>query len=182
MSLLPYILGDFLPPKRYNSSAGSLPSHLSISPKELELIQSLIRYGQLRRLIDFNRLAPKSHIGKDGFEVRLNVENFRPEEITIKTVDDSVIIEAKNERKNDNELVSSHCRRRYELPSGFRPEEITATMSSDGVLTVKCPRASIDKNNVRQIEVKQTGPARQIDDVDKKSEQQEKKADRCRVF
>lgn len=139
-------------------------------------------WSQLRRLVDLNRLAHKPHIGKDGFEVHLNVENFLPEEVSIKTVDDSIIIEAKCERESEHEFVSSRYRRRFELPSGFRPEDVVSTMSSDGVLTVKCPRAPIDKNSVRQIEVKQTGPARQTESEGQQPKQQDEKADRCRVF
>lgn len=182
MSLIPYILDDYLPLKRYNSIVGSFPGHLTLTPRELKLIQSLIPIGQLRRSADLYRSIPNSHIGKDGFEVHLNVEKFKPEEVTVKTVDDSIIIEAKSERKSENEFVSSHYRRRYELPDGFRPNDVISTMSSDGVLTVRCPRTPVDKNSVRQIEIKQTGTARQIEEGDTPPKQENEKTDRCRVF
>lgn len=75
--------------------------------------------------------------------------------------------------RRDNEYVSSQYRRRYELPTGFRVEDVVPTMSSDGILTIQCPRAPIDKSSVRQIEIQKIGPVRQ---------QCAAEADRCRVF
>lgn len=150
---------------------------LELSPRELKLLRALNLVNQIQQ---------KSHIGKDGFEVRLNVQNFKPEEVTIKTVDDSIVIEAKCERKTDNEFVSSQYRRRYELPSDFRAEDVVSTMSSDGVLTIECPRAAVEKSSIRQIEIKPTGPVRQRratgEGDNKENDLEEQQADRCRVF
>lgn len=174
-----------LPSKQCNQTV-TRPRYSELTPRELKLFRALNSVDQLRRAANVNRTVQKSHIGKDGFEVRLNVENFKPEEVLIKTIDDSIIIEAKCERKSDNEYVSSQYRRRYELPSGFRAKDVVSTMSSDGVLTIKCPRASVDNSSVRQIEIKQTGPVRQRRSTEENekndSTEEEQPAARCRVF
>lgn len=174
-----------LPSKQFNQ-IGNRPGYFRLTPREIQLLRAINSVNQLRRAANVERMAQKSHIGKDGFEVRLNVQNFQPEEVSIKTVDDSIIIEAKCERKSDSEYVSSVYRRRYELPSGFRAEDVISTMSSDGVLTVKCPRASVDESSVRQVEIKQTGPVRQRRSTEEENEndnnEEEKQIDRCRVF
>lgn len=183
MSLLPsnYSFLNDIYPKRFNQ-IGAFPGYLELTPIEQQLIRLLNPANYLRR----NQIAKKSHIGKDGFEVKLNVEKFQPEEISVKTVDDQIIIEAKSERKSDNEYLSSEYRRRYELPSGFRAEDVISTISTDGVLTVKCARAPIDKSSVRQIEIQQTGPIKQQQNENGENKDSikniEESANRCSPF
>lgn len=180
MSLLPYILDEIFPTKRSNEIGSDL---VKLTPRELKLLNALNSISQLRRAA--NRTATKNHIRKDGFQVRLNVQNYKPEEIAIKIVDDSIIVEAKCERKSDTEYVSSEIHRRFELPSGFRPEDVVSTMSSDGVLTIKCPRAPVDKETVRQIKIEQTGPVRQqcLGDEDKENAPiDQENVNRCGIF
>lgn len=158
MSLLPnyYSFLNYIYPKRFNQ-IGFFPGYLELTPREHQLICLMNPLNYLRR----NQIAKKSNVGKDGFEVKLHVEEFKPEEISVKTVDDSIIIEAKCERKSDDEYLLSEYRRPYELPSGFRADDVTSTISTDGVLTVKCARPPIDKSSVRQIKIEQTGPIKQ---------------------
>lgn len=184
MALLPgyhSFLNDICP-KQYNQFGSSL-GQLQLTPKEKQLIRLLLDpVNYLKR----NEIASK-HCGKDGFEVRLNVEKFKPEEVTVKVVDNSIVIEAKCERKTDNEYLSSEYRRRYELPDGFRADDVNSTISTDGVLTVKCPRPPIDKSSVRQIEIEQTGPVRhqqrsEIDENSESSAQNKEPVNRCSPF
>lgn len=178
------LLNDFLPTERLSPKFRNIPGYSGINPKELALLRSLNQINQLQRAINLKRInQERSNIGKDGFEVKLNVENFKPEEVTVQTVDNSIIVEAKSERKNENEYVSSHYRRRYELPSGFKCDDVSSTISSDGVLMIKCPRAAVEESSVREIEIQQTGPVRkQIEEGEQKSEEKGEKADRCRIF
>lgn len=115
------------------------------------------------------------HIGKDGFEVKLDVEHFKPEEITVKTVDNSIIIDAKHEEKKDDVgSVSRHIVRRYDLPKGYNPEQVVSSISSDGILTIKCPKAEITKGAiVRKIPIEPTGPARVTYKKTKEDEKEE---------
>ncbi|KAL5290809.1 CRYAB.2 family protein [Megaselia abdita] len=103
----------------------------------------------------------KSVIGKDGFQVSMDVQQFQPNELTVKTVDRTVIVEGKHEEKQDDHgFISRQFVRKYQLPKGFKAEEVTTSLSSDGVLTVKAPKpkAAIEGKE-RILEIQQTGPA-----------------------
>lgn len=41
-------------------------------------------------------MEKQSHFGKDGFQGSLDVQHFAPNEISVKTVDNSIIVEGKH--------------------------------------------------------------------------------------
>lgn len=95
---------------------------------------------------------------EDGFQVSLNVQNFKPEEVEVKVVDNNVIIEAKHEERNEDEsYVSRHFSRRYALPDDCNLKDIVSTLSADGILTVRAPPKEIDTKNARNIHIQHTG-------------------------
>lgn len=103
---------------------------------------------------------------KDGFHVSLNVEHFAPNEINVKVIDKSILVEAKHEERAENgeSYASRHFTRRYVLPDEFNVKDIVSTLSSDGILTVRVPPKEIDPQNIRNIEIQQTGsPARTLE-------------------
>lgn len=105
---------------------------------------------------------PVSTLGKDGFQVCMDVQQFAPNEITVKTVDNSVVIEAKHEEKQDDQgYVSRHFVRRYVLPKEYDVQQVVSTLSSDGVLTVKAPPPTPKEiqGRERTVQIQQTGPA-----------------------
>lgn len=182
MSVQPQIyLNPHLPAKQ-NQNLFMLPRNLPLTSQDIKLIclqNSLIK--QLKHAAKLAELEKNLQLRMDGFEVNLNVRNFKPEEVTVKTGDDSIIVEAKCERKNEHEFVSSQYRRRFELPEGCRSDNVTSTMSSDGILTIKCPKTPIEKIDGRKIEIQLTGAVRptSIQDYDEKStnENNEKSSD-----
>ncbi|GIY29462.1 alpha-crystallin B chain [Caerostris darwini] len=77
----------------------------------------------------------------DKFQVRLDVGHFAPEDITVKTVDDQVVVTAKHEEKVDEHgLVSREFTRRYIMPEGIDMDKVSSSLSPDGVLLVEAPR------------------------------------------
>uniref|UniRef100_A0A0K8TNL1 Putative 23kda heat shock protein schsp23 n=1 Tax=Tabanus bromius TaxID=304241 RepID=A0A0K8TNL1_TABBR len=100
-------------------------------------------------------------VGKDGFQVCMDVQQFKPSELTVKTVDNCIVVEGKHEeREDDHGFISRHFVRRYALPKGYDPNQVVSTLSSDGVLTVKVPPpAKSLESNERVIQIQQTGPA-----------------------
>uniref|UniRef100_A0A1B0FQH5 SHSP domain-containing protein n=2 Tax=Glossina TaxID=44049 RepID=A0A1B0FQH5_GLOMM len=93
-------------------------------------------------------------VGKDGFEANVDVGPFKPYEITVKTCGDTVIVEAKHEKRRDGDnYVGRHIVKRFILPRGYYPNDVRAELSADGVLTVKCPPSS---NTERSVYVRQT--------------------------
>lgn len=84
-------------------------------------------------------------------QVILDVQQFSPDEITVKTVDNHVVVEAKHEEKQDEHgYISRHFVRKYVLPPSHDLINITSTLSSDGVLTITAPK------KVRSIEPRQS--------------------------
>lgn len=97
-----------------------------------------------------------------GFEVSVDVHQFKPNEISVKVVENIVIVQAKHEeRRDDQGLISREFSRRFTLPSGYDVNKIESVLSSEGYLTVKAPPPPPRRYSVeRFIPVQQTGKAR----------------------
>lgn len=160
MSLLPYIVDDFYPTSYNNFGSRYYPSNFYIVPAERSSMRSLS--GLKSQLSYLDDLEKKSHVGKEGFQICLDVQHFQPNEISVKTENNSIFVHGKHEEKQDDHgCISREFTRRYELPKGFKVDDLTSSLSSDGILTLKCPHApSLEGSNVRQIQIQQTGPAR----------------------
>lgn len=107
--------------------------------------------------------AAKATVGKDGYKVCLDVQQFTPEEISVKTVGNSILVEAKHEeRKDEFGSISREFTRRYALPPGFNIKDVVTQLSSDGLLTIKAPpeAKALEGGNVRVLQIEHTGPAR----------------------
>lgn len=118
-------------------------------------------FSEFRNIFDFD--SAETRIGKDGFQVRVNVKDFVPNEISVKTVDNVIVIEAKHEeRKDGHGYISRQFRRRYVIPREFKMENVITELSSDGILNIKVSRDynAKDDGNVRVLKIHQTGPAR----------------------
>ncbi|XP_013117385.1 heat shock protein 23 [Stomoxys calcitrans] len=102
-----------------------------------------------------------SAVGKDGFQVCMDVAQFKPSELNVKVVDNCIIVEGKHEEREDQHgYIQRHFVRRYVLPNGYDAEKVASTLSSDGVLTVSVPKPQIEeKSKERVIQIQQTGPA-----------------------
>ncbi|OWR44206.1 heat shock protein [Danaus plexippus plexippus] len=57
-------------------------------------------------------------------EVHLDVQNFTPEQIQVKTVGNEITVEGKKEIKREDGWTKSHFERRFLLPEGFPPERV----------------------------------------------------------
>jgi HSP20 family molecular chaperone IbpA len=117
----------------------------------------------LQNFTGFSAAVPKSLIGKDGFQVSMDVQQFAPNEISVKTVDNTIVVEAKHEERQDEHgYISREFKRRYALPQGFNIKDVVTQLSSDGILTIKAPPElkAADEGNVRVLQIHQTGPAR----------------------
>lgn len=114
---------------------------------------------------------------KDKFQVILDVQQFKPEEIDVKVVDKCVVVEAKHEEKKDEHgWISRQFVRKYLIPEQCEIDQVTSTLSSDGVLTITAPRKEKQEDVAeRTIKIQQTGkPAIQ----EKEEKQVEKKAEK----
>ncbi|XP_057380257.1 alpha-crystallin A chain-like [Daphnia carinata] len=89
-----------------------------------------------------------------SFQVMVDVTDFEPNEITVKTTDKDIIVHAKHdERKDPNGSISREFRRRITIPSGVKQESITSTMSPEGLLTIMAPKTTSEGSNERVIPI-----------------------------
>lgn len=137
---------------------------LGIHPHELEGLwcpRSWLNHRHTAYPLAKSDLA-STQIGKDGFEVHLDVHQFAPNEIVVKTVDNTILVEATHEERQDEHgYISRQFKRRYVLPKEFNIEQVVSQLSSDGLLTIKAPAPpeAGDKSNVRVVQIQHTGPA-----------------------
>ncbi|KAG5331846.1 L2EFL protein, partial [Acromyrmex charruanus] len=122
---------------------------------------------------NLNRNKPvisTTSIDSDGFKITVNVQQYNPEEITVKVVDNWVIIKGIHEKQNKSNVGSQQFVIRYLLPSSTDIEHITSSTSSDGILMITVPlktdqkviqieqsRRSVSSDNMGQIRPGQIG-------------------------
>lgn len=95
---------------------------------------------------------------KNDFVVNIDVQHFKPEEIAVKTEKNSILVYAKHDEKQDEQgFISRQFTRRYELPNGFNTDDVVSSLSSDGILTVKCASPVVKSVDRRQVPIQQTG-------------------------
>ena len=95
--------------------------------------------------------------GKDGFQACVDVHHFQPCEVSVKTVDHTVVIEGNHEERDDGHgSVQRHFVRKYVLPKEYDMDSIHSTLSSDGVLTIKAPPPSAIKRGERHVNIAHT--------------------------
>lgn len=99
----------------------------------------------------------------DGFQMTMDVSEFKHDEITVKTVAHSVIVEGNHEeREDDHGFVSRHFVRRFEVPAVCDIRDVVSTLSSDGILVVRAPLKPVpETHEERLIQVQQTGISHQ---------------------
>lgn len=92
----------------------------------------------------------------------LDVQQFKPKEITVKTKDNCVIVEGKHEEKQDEHgYISRHFVRRYVLPRNHDAADVVSSLSSDGVLTITAPKKALPAAAERVVPITQAGPAKE---------------------
>ena len=94
----------------------------------------------------------------DSYKILVNVENYNPEELVIKTVDNTVIVEAKHEEKTPEgrSYSTQSFNQSFTLPRGVNPESVTSALSKEGVLTITAPlpKAVKSSNSERLVPIK----------------------------
>lgn len=135
---------------------------------------TLLRSGYLRpwqRPTGLQKLDSGStlNVNDEKFEVMLDVQQFSPNEITVKVTDKFVVVEAKHEEKQDEHgYVSRQFTRRYMLPNDINPDSVTSSLSSDGLLTVTAPMKKLPPpGSERVVPIAQTGPSSKEDNEKK---------------
>lgn len=174
MSVVPLLFRDWWDEEDFARPSRLLDQQFGIGLKRDELLNT---YGSFPRSSLFrNYVRPWRNASplqrqdsgstiqqdKEKFQVILDVQQFAPNEITVKTSGSSIIVEGKHEEKQDEHgFISRHFVRRYVLPQDHDVSDVVSSLSSDGVLTVTAPKRSIKPpTGERVVPITQTGPAK----------------------
>merc|ERR1711971_1241501 len=77
----------------------------------------------------------------DKFMIQLELPGFSPEDFSLKTKDDIIIIEAvHNTKTEDGPSDSRTFTKEFKMPSGVVTEKLSSTYSGAGILTISAPR------------------------------------------
>jgi crystallin alpha B len=86
------------------------------------------------------------------FQVNLDVQQFKPSELTLKTVNDYVVVEGKHEERQDEHgFISRQFQRRYKLPADIELDTVVSQLSSDGVLTISAPKKALPPSGNERV-------------------------------
>ena len=77
--------------------------------------------------------------GSKQLQLQFNMRCFKPEELTVKTVDNKLQVYAKHEEETDHGVIFQEYRREFQLPEGMDLEQMESKLSPDGILTVEGP-------------------------------------------
>merc|ERR1711892_1005854 len=95
---------------------------------------------------------PKVSYEPHQFTVEINVKDYNPEDLMIKTEENVLIIQAKQESKSSKgkSFVSKQFEQSFDLPPGVDPHQIKSSLSNTGVLKVTAPRNSFAGSHTKQ--------------------------------
>uniref|UniRef100_A0A0K0DG48 SHSP domain-containing protein n=1 Tax=Angiostrongylus cantonensis TaxID=6313 RepID=A0A0K0DG48_ANGCA len=90
------------------------------------------RYGQAQRVINDDR----------KFAVTLDVSQFHPDEVKVNLKGRDLIIEGRQEHKDDSSYRKRSFVRKWQLPKDSDVDAINSRLSDSGVLSVEVPKFS----------------------------------------
>nr|AHE77375.1 small heat shock protein [Lissorhoptrus oryzophilus] len=176
MSMLPYFFDTPLYDPSYIRPSRMFHQHFGLGLDPEDLLQPLNLNNRILSrtpagyMRNWQSRAAQQDAGslvsfdKDKFQANLDVQQFKPEEITVKITGDNVLtIEGKHEEKEDEHgYISRHFVRRYVLPKNYDIEKVETKLSSDGVLSITAPSLEGKAVEHKSIPIMQTGePAKQ---------------------
>lgn len=167
MSLVPWAFRDPFFVEPYNrSSFWDRPSRIwdidRFDPWDREFRELTRLPEYLRRNFDslISDSDAKVAFDKDKFQVNVDVQQFAPHEITVRTTGDNTItVEGKHEERPDEHgFIQRQFVRRYVLPKGHDVNHVQSNLSSDGVLTITAPRTDQHQAiGYRTVPIQRTG-------------------------
>ncbi|KAJ8705279.1 hypothetical protein PYW07_011106 [Mythimna separata] len=89
-------------------------------------------------------LRPSIKIGKEKFQLSVDVHQFNKDEIRVKAHPEYVIIEGKQEKNTHQGYALRQFIRKFKLPEGCVTSKMKCTLNPDGILTVEAQRSFKD--------------------------------------
>jgi len=131
-------------------SPSSWTDHANLTPNR-SLVDTDDLFGD-------NSGLSRTFIDGDLYKIEINVQNFKPEDLVIKTVGQTVQVEAKHEEKTSDgaSFSSRNFSQSFTLPREVDPESVASSLSRDGKLTIEAPlpKAKSLASNERLVPIK----------------------------
>lgn len=83
--------------------------------------------------------SPANTEGERKYRVEIDIEDFKPEELTIKTVDQKLTISARREERIGSRTSTKELNREIGLPDTVDPQAVKAFFSDSGKLLIEAP-------------------------------------------
>lgn len=90
-------------------------------------------------IIKPERPIVSDELGNKRLSLRFDCKEFKPEEITVKTVDNRLMIQAKHTEESPGRKVYREFSRQIILPQKIDPLTLNSTLAADGVLSIEAP-------------------------------------------
>jgi HSP20 family molecular chaperone IbpA len=82
----------------------------------------------------------QSSLDKDKkFKVEVDIEDFKPEDLMVKTVDKKLIISARREEKIGSRSSTKELNREFQLPETVEPTSVKCYFNDSGKLLIEAP-------------------------------------------
>ncbi|KAH1011315.1 hypothetical protein HUJ04_000716 [Dendroctonus ponderosae] len=167
-SMCPFARTSRLLDQHFGSGLDPEDFQQPVNPNRREITKTPAGYLRRWRSRDSSNDSGSTLVAdKDKFQASLDVQQFSPEELTIKITGENVLtVEGKHEEKEDQHgSIQRHFVRRYVLPSSYDISKIESKMSSDGVLIITAPSIAAKQVEHKTIPITQTEkPALLLDD------------------
>jgi len=78
---------------------------------------------------------------EDTYRILINVAQYRPEELVVKTASNTIHVTASHQEKglDGRKLSTKSFSQSFSLPHGVNPDSVTSVLSRNGVLTISAP-------------------------------------------
>ena len=99
-----------------------------------------LRRGSSENLLDTMRLDDiftDTSQGDKKFRVSFDVSQFRPEEISVRTEEQKLMVKARHEEKGEGSNMMREFSRQIDVPKHVNPQKLSCTLSKDGILQVE---------------------------------------------
>lgn len=108
--------------------------------RELERIKKdLFKLDAGSSMLQVERPFVTDPAGNKKLALRFECSQFKPEEISVKTMDNRLCVHAKHVEESPGRKVYREFTKEYTLPKNVDPLRLTSTLSKDGVLMVEAP-------------------------------------------
>ncbi|XP_076472066.1 alpha-crystallin A chain-like [Babylonia areolata] len=106
-------------------------------------------------LLQVDRPIVQDKDGNKRLSLRFDCKDFKPEEITVKTVDNRLMVQAKHTEESPGRKVYREFSRQYVLPDKIDPVTLNSILAADGVLSIEGPApASVEAPRERILPIR----------------------------